>query len=339
MAKLIIKTRYANTPNNLLNNKNLSLSAKGLYGYLQSKPDNWDFSIAGMASQCKEGEKAIRTAIKELEIEGWLIRYNYQGEGGKWTCEYELQDTQLSENQRKILKPYSPHGDTVKGVPLVGIPATGTQSKPYYSKKEKNIYIDNFSNSSTKTNNQVKESKPSKTKTNKHQTTIEKYENEIPEIIAQWNQEFKTRKISKCSTWLKNYCLWREPKKITENIIEEGFTVEEIKKAISSIWLDSYWCNIMTPEIFFRHSNIKTGEDVNYIQKMLDKAQEEVYNHPPVYQTETFNEPKIIEDESINQNIKQDVEIEFTAEEQIIADQLMNLSTEDFIKARLASKK
>ncbi len=143
MAKLTVKTRFGTTPVTLLNDKDLSLTAKGLYGYLQSKPDEWDFSISGMASQCKEGEKAIRTAIKELETTGWLIRHNYHGEKGKWACEYELQDVQLNDNQRKVLQPYSPHGDTVKGVPLEGEPSTGTHSNIDISKIEKNIIINN----------------------------------------------------------------------------------------------------------------------------------------------------------------------------------------------------
>jgi hypothetical protein len=143
MAKLTVKTRFGTTPVTLLNDKDLSLTAKGLYGYLQSKPDEWDFSINGIASQCKEGQKAIRTAIKELETAGWLVRHNHQGEGGKWVCEYELQDTQLSENQRKVLQPYSRDGNTVKGMPIVGMPSTGMHSNIDISKIEKNIIINN----------------------------------------------------------------------------------------------------------------------------------------------------------------------------------------------------
>ena len=30
-------------PNSLLNNKNISLSAKGMYTYMNSKPENWEF--------------------------------------------------------------------------------------------------------------------------------------------------------------------------------------------------------------------------------------------------------------------------------------------------------
>ena len=32
-------------PNELLNNKDISLKAKGLFTYMQSKPSEWSFSI------------------------------------------------------------------------------------------------------------------------------------------------------------------------------------------------------------------------------------------------------------------------------------------------------
>lgn len=52
----------------------LSLKAIGLYGYICSKPDGWDFSVSGTASQVEEGKDAIRSAISELEEKGFLRR-------------------------------------------------------------------------------------------------------------------------------------------------------------------------------------------------------------------------------------------------------------------------
>ena len=41
--------------NELLQNPNLSLKAKGLLAYMLSLPDDWDYSISGLATKCKEG--------------------------------------------------------------------------------------------------------------------------------------------------------------------------------------------------------------------------------------------------------------------------------------------
>jgi len=45
-----------------------------MFGYLQSKPSNWQFSIEKMANQLMEGREAIRGALLELENAGYLIR-------------------------------------------------------------------------------------------------------------------------------------------------------------------------------------------------------------------------------------------------------------------------
>ena len=72
MAKLIIKDRFAITPNELLYDKNISLRAKGLYLYIQSKPDNWEFSAERIVLETKDGVASIRAGLKELEEFGLI---------------------------------------------------------------------------------------------------------------------------------------------------------------------------------------------------------------------------------------------------------------------------
>jgi len=81
---------FGTAPNSLLNNKDISLKAKGLYAFMNSKPDNWEFSYKGLQSQLLEQKTAIKTAIKELEIFGYLIRKKYQKTNGQWGWEYQL---------------------------------------------------------------------------------------------------------------------------------------------------------------------------------------------------------------------------------------------------------
>ena len=45
MGKLKITSSYGIVPNAILNNKELSLRAKGVFAFLQGKPDGWNFSI------------------------------------------------------------------------------------------------------------------------------------------------------------------------------------------------------------------------------------------------------------------------------------------------------
>ena len=65
---------FTQVSNVILNDKCLSAKAKGVYCYLFSKPDNWDFSSERIANEFSDGEKSIRSALKELEDAGYLER-------------------------------------------------------------------------------------------------------------------------------------------------------------------------------------------------------------------------------------------------------------------------
>lgn len=90
MSKLFIKNRFATIPNELLNNEEVSLKAKGLYAFIQSKPEDWDFSVLKIASQLKEGREAVIGALQELETARFLHRQKYKNELGQWDCDYTL---------------------------------------------------------------------------------------------------------------------------------------------------------------------------------------------------------------------------------------------------------
>ena len=90
MSKLFIKDRFATTPNALLYNSNISLRAKGLFAYIQGKPDKWNFSAERIALECKEGLQSVRSALRELETFGYLRRLKTKNKKGHWEIDYIL---------------------------------------------------------------------------------------------------------------------------------------------------------------------------------------------------------------------------------------------------------
>ena len=68
------KIPFTQVANSILNDKNLSWEAKGLFGYLYSKPENWNFSSERISSDSKNGIDKTKTTLKELEDNGYLIR-------------------------------------------------------------------------------------------------------------------------------------------------------------------------------------------------------------------------------------------------------------------------
>ena len=97
MALLKIQRFFGAVPNELLNNPDISFKAKGLYAYLNSKPDNWDFSVEGIAAQVKEGIDSVRSGVHELEKTGYLKRIKHQNEKGFWEIDYMLFENPTEE--------------------------------------------------------------------------------------------------------------------------------------------------------------------------------------------------------------------------------------------------
>jgi DNA-binding transcriptional regulator YhcF (GntR family) len=67
-------TGFTQVSNNILQDNNISLKAKGLFAYLYSKPDDWDFSHKRIALDMKESPNTIAKILKELEKLGFLVR-------------------------------------------------------------------------------------------------------------------------------------------------------------------------------------------------------------------------------------------------------------------------
>lgn len=58
-----------------LRDKRISLKAKGLLSVILSLPENWNYTLSGLAKISKEKVSAIRTRILELEEYGYIERY------------------------------------------------------------------------------------------------------------------------------------------------------------------------------------------------------------------------------------------------------------------------
>lgn len=92
-------TEYSRIPNKLVNDKNISLKAKGLFAYMEGKPVDWEFSVRKLSLCLKESSDSIASGLKELEDSGYLVRNKVQDNQGYWQVHYILQDgTMVHEN-------------------------------------------------------------------------------------------------------------------------------------------------------------------------------------------------------------------------------------------------
>jgi predicted transcriptional regulator len=92
---------YTVMSNHHLRNKSISLKAKGLMSLMLSLPPNWDYSIGGLAAICKESHTSIRSALKELEENQYLIRERKNNEKGYFIYEYTLYEIPLPHIEKQ----------------------------------------------------------------------------------------------------------------------------------------------------------------------------------------------------------------------------------------------
>ncbi|MBO6108029.1 MAG: helix-turn-helix domain-containing protein [Eubacterium sp.] len=120
---------YTTMSNFHLRDKSLSLKAKGLLSQILSLPDNWNYSVSGLAAINKESRDSIRTAITELEGCGYIVRNRLRTNDGKLgDMEYVVHEKPVSQ------KPTS--GEPTLEKPMLENPTqeNPTQDKPTQGK-------------------------------------------------------------------------------------------------------------------------------------------------------------------------------------------------------------
>jgi uncharacterized phage protein (TIGR02220 family) len=97
------KTNFTIIGNTGLKDKRLTLKAKGLLAYMLSLPDDWIFYETELMEHSKDGRDAIRSALKELEGAGYLVRHQKREDSGKFgQKEWKVWDEPLTENPTSV---------------------------------------------------------------------------------------------------------------------------------------------------------------------------------------------------------------------------------------------
>ncbi len=94
-------TTMCNIP---LRDKELSLKAKGLLAMCLSLPEDWVYSVNGLAAISKEGKSGILTALRELEEAGYVTRNQTRLSNGRLDAsEYVIRERKVSPMTDKPL--------------------------------------------------------------------------------------------------------------------------------------------------------------------------------------------------------------------------------------------
>ena len=107
--------------------RRLSLKARGLFLLLQSLPDDWQYTISGLATMAGTGKDQIRSGLNELLDIGYLVKEQSHDAGGKCAGNiFVLQEeAPLSENPTTVEGQNAPLSENpIPEKPTTGKPST-----------------------------------------------------------------------------------------------------------------------------------------------------------------------------------------------------------------------
>lgn len=260
MTKIIkdIKNHYVNIDQQLIRDESLSWKARGIFMYLWSQTDEWDFYAKEVAKHAPDGIDALNSGLDELEKGGYLTRERKRDKQGQlrgtdWILHEKPKKTSPKSKTPKL--DYPIQVNPVQENPIQENPRLSITNLKNYQLKEL----------STKSKYNVGLSPDHASAKNK--TESQKQE-QIPysEIIAYLNKKAGTH--------------YRATSKATQRMIKarwhEGFKLEDFKKVIdikTAEWLDNEdMCKYLRPETLFgtKFEGYLNEKRPNYEEQLSD---------------------------------------------------------------------
>ena len=231
---------YTVISNYHLREKEMSLKAKGLLTLMLSLPEDWDYSISGLASICAENETAIKTGLKELKKFGYLriSKIFPSKERGNKKIEYiyEIFEKPLGEDKRQKeqeieKQPLEKQKVENQGVENLPLESQAVENQGQLSTKESNTNKLNTKEVSTKEYIHVKN----------------EFSRSYEDIKNKWIKIAHEYKLS--GTQLK---ITEKRKRVINNLLKE-YSTEEVLQAMEKVHTSS-----------FLQGNNKTGWQMSF---------------------------------------------------------------------------
>lgn len=128
--------KFTIVSNDVINRGDLSAKAKGVYMYLQSKPEGWQFYETEIVKNFTDGKDSIKSGVVELIQAKLLLKYQ-EREGGKFSNTlWILNPTEADYSLYSTVSGKPVNGKPDDGKIVTGKPATNnTNSNKTYFKK------------------------------------------------------------------------------------------------------------------------------------------------------------------------------------------------------------
>ena len=138
---------YVVMSNRHFHEKQMSLKAKGLLSEMLSLPDDWDYSIAGLAAINKESVASIKSALAELQDFGYLIIEKiYPDKSSSGRIEYVYNVYEYPQNQVVDNQPIEKQEIEKQEVENQPLENQAVENHSQYNINNKNINNKNINN-------------------------------------------------------------------------------------------------------------------------------------------------------------------------------------------------
>ena len=266
MPRLVKRSRgnYTNTDNTLVRDDSLHWGPRGLFNYMWSQADGWQFYVKELVKHSPGGETELRNYLNELEEHGYLKRTPRHDDKGKFGgMNWILSDT--GGLNRRAGNPddgeTSQNHEKVSGTPSCG-ETVERSNRRTVNRTLSNINIKNYQN---------------KEITNKRkEKSSAKAEPAISEIIDYLNKKAGTHYSPKTKAY----------QELINTKLAEGYTINDFKKVINNqafSWQNTPAWKYMRPSTLFKdkfdeylHANDLNRYSGKRVEKGTDWSKKEI---------------------------------------------------------------
>lgn len=257
-----IKKNFSQLPNEVIEDKNLSSTAKTLFWYLASRPDNWVFVNNNIKDILKiKDAKTIAKYLKELEDVGWIEKEKMRDNAGRLTGNNNYIINEYPFANRTTKKP--PFGESNRITKKTELGKNGDHNNTKYISNT-NIFKQTLEN---ELENAEEFKPPVSNQKQKSQIKINILNLNLPQNVGRdvW-EEFVNHRFEKSGKWSV-----RGAQMLLKKL--EDFKQEDreklIKESIIRGW-DSVYAPIPPSKKLTSSSDFKNTKDSEYILKQLE---------------------------------------------------------------------
>lgn len=96
---------YVMIDKNVFEDTSLSFKAKGILGYLLSRPNDWTLIIADIQKRSTDGKDSVKNGIDELIERGYIVKTEQPRQAGKFaTCDYVVYEKPMNTSVNRCGK-------------------------------------------------------------------------------------------------------------------------------------------------------------------------------------------------------------------------------------------